>query len=847
MTHQSRSTTPPITRMPDVRRSDTGDRIHAAPTAKTAATTLETTASELHVGLRRATAHPVDTGLRAVGMTDGTPAWVAVAERALNLREPDRQALRDAHLTSQFHAFAQCAQAEFIAGLIADHPEMDEADTCVHDATCAGTVGLSSFSDATLPSIPLATTLAPQQITAMIAVQDDPWAIDRDTGTCRPPYDLDLTELLPLARLCATCVDQAGIDRLLSDGCATVIICADDAEMTALSDMLYTSLQATPHADGTPHATPQRRVHVVIVPAAPRSTQTGMLDRARAMLKLAGPLVILTTGATVLPPVLARLPVLRLASLGHDEILFALRELQSATGVISTAAVRAALPSAAILAAGLATLALDDLTLAFRASGPLRTAARLADLCVQQTAASADGGANAGSEASADTSNCTGPLLDDLPGLGAARTPLRGIVRDLRAYADGTLSWADVTSGLILAGPPGTGKTTLAAAIARSAGLPLIATTCSAWHLKGRFNEMLAAMAAAFEEARARAPAVLFIDEIDTLGSRAKRSDHNSSYDRHIVNAALAQIDGNQGRDGVLIIGATNYPDMLDPALVRPGRLGTTIRILPPQERELAAVFRYHLGQDLPQFDLGPIARAAAGASMADVMGMVQAARATARAADRAMTTADLTAAAGDRHPPVSDALRTRIAIHEAGHIVAAHVTRSAELLSVSLYGTQCQADMRVLPHPSDAQAVTASLIRSLAGRAAEDELFDSTSGSAGGGTGSDLAHATREAITEVLSLGRGDRLIWHPATEDPAVLFARHKGLRDAVDRRLQAAYKRARSIVCANRAAVEAIAAHLVVDGHLDRETLADLLVFCGHRPLSPSGRRDGKGLKE
>jgi ATP-dependent Zn protease len=763
---------------------------------------------------------------------------VAVAERALNLREPGRQSLRDAGLMSQFTAFALSTQADVIAGLIADHPDMNGADTSAGDAIGAGIDGVTIVSGRTWPSVPLATKLTPPQIAGMIAAQDDPWAIDRDAGTCRPPYDLDLTELLPLARLCAACVNQAGIDRVLSDGCVTVIICADDAEMTALSDMLYTSLRATPHADGTPHVTPQRRVHVVIVPADPGPTQTGMLDRARDKLKLAGPLVILTTGATALPPVLARLPVLRLASLGHDAILFALRELQSATGVISTAAVRAALPSAAGLTAGLATLALDDLTLAFRARGPLRTAARLADLCAQHTAASVDGGANAGSEASADTSTNAGPLLDDLPGLGAARTPLRQIVSDLRAYANGTLPWADVTSGLILAGPPGTGKTTLAAAIARSAGLPLIATTCSDWHLKGRFFEMLAAMAAAFEEARARAPAVLFIDEIDTLGSRAGRSDHNSSYDRHIINAVLARIDGNQGRDGVLIIGATNYPDLLDPALVRPGRLGKTIRILPPQERELAAVFRYHLGQDLPQIDLGPVARGAAGASMAEVMGAVQAARATARAADRAMTTADLTAAVGDRHPPVSDDLRLRIAVHEAGHIVAAHVTRSAEPLSVSLSGTDGRADMRVLPHSGDARAVTASLIRSLAGRAAEEEVLGTTSGGAGGGPNSDFAHATREAITEVLSLGRDDRLIWHPATEDPAVLFARHKGLRDTVDHRLQAAYARARSIVSANRAAVEAIAAHLVVDGHVDRDTLRDLLVFCRKRVPSPSG---------
>ena len=111
--------------------------------------------------------------------------------------------------------------------------------------------------------------------------------------------------------------------------------------------------------------------------------------------------------------------------------------------------------------------------------------------------------------------------------------------------------------------------------------------------------------------------------------------------------------------------------------------------------------------------------------------------------------------------------------------------------------------------------------------------MMGSASGTAGGSSKSDLAQATREAIKEDLSLGRGTHLIWHAAMEDPAVLFARHKGLRDTVNRRLLTAYSRARHIVAANRAAVEAIAAHLVVDGHIDRETLRDLLLFCTDQP--------------
>ena len=183
MTHQSRSTKPPVTRMPDARRSDAGDRIRTAPTAKTAATTPAAPSTAPHAGKRPDTAHPVDASPRATDTTVGPPAWVAVAERALNLREPDRQALRDARLVSQFRAFALSSQADVIAGLIADHPDMHGTDPGPGEDIAAGTAEVTVVSDGTLPSIPLATTLTPQQITAMIAAQDDPWAIDRDTGT----------------------------------------------------------------------------------------------------------------------------------------------------------------------------------------------------------------------------------------------------------------------------------------------------------------------------------------------------------------------------------------------------------------------------------------------------------------------------------------------------------------------------------------------------------------------------------------------------------------------------------------------------------------------------------------
>lgn len=806
MTQMPRPATHSAAQMPKGHSKTARDLMPTAHSA-TVTSTDAIIAATRHDDLPPHAVHTLSANRDSPDPDQSRPAWTALAERALTLRVPERQAFRSSGQISPLSASALSAQAEFMADLIADHPDLDGV---AHSA-------IASHPDPAYRSTPLARTLTSQQITAMIAAQDDPWAMDRDTKLLRPPYDLDLINVLTLARLCATCVDQDSLDCVLSDGCATVITCSDDAEMAALSDCLTHGLKATPQAAGTAHAVPQRRIHIASIPADPGVKQSSALGHGRALLAETGPVVILATATTALPPILARLPVLKLAPVDPDVILFALRELQSATGQISTAAVCAAMPAANDLAA----LPVDALMLAFRSKGPIRTAACLADLCAALT------------PAIDNTQTEAGPVLEELAGLGAARLPLSGIVSDLRAYASGTLPWADVTSGLILAGPPGTGKTTLAAAIARSAGLPLIATTCSDWHLKGRFYEMLDAMAAAFEAARSRAPAVLFIDEIDTLGSREGQNDQNSTYNRHIINAALSQIDGLQSRDGVMIIGATNYPEMLDPALTRPGRLGKTIRILPPLERDLADVFRYHLKQDLPQADLSQLARAAAGASMADVMGAVQAARATARAADRAMTAADLKAAVDDRYLPVPDALRLRRAVYAAGRIVAAHVTASAEPLSVTICGDDCRTELRARAHASDPQAILASLICSLAGRAAEEDMMGSASGTAGGSSKSDLAQATREAIKEDLSLGRGTHLIWHAAMEDPAVLFARHKGLRDTVNRRLLTAYSRARHIVAANRAAVEAIAAHLVVDGHIDRETLRDLLLFCTDQP--------------
>ncbi|WP_175499437.1 AAA family ATPase [Loktanella salsilacus] len=673
------------------------------------------------------------------------------------------------------------------------------------------------------PPVSLAASLAPSEIAQQIAAGIDPFAINAETGLSRPPYRVDAHQLVMLARLCAACGDQDGIDDIMGDGCTTAILCGDETEMTTLAEVIRTAVRAAPMQFGDRRPLPPLRPQIVSLSASSASTRESSQDAAIKAFGAQHPVIVLATDRTLLTGVLAHLPVMTLAPVDADIVLFILREAVTGTGQMSETAVRGALPGNGPLA----RLPADTLMLALRSSGPIQAARRIATLArapAPQQAAPA------------------GPDLAALPGLGSARLRLTRIVDDLRAFSTGDLPWSDVSNGVILEGPPGTGKTTIAAAFARSAGMSFVPLTCTDWFKAGRFEVMLQAMHASFDAAHASAPCLLFIDEIDSLRDRGGIQDRNSSWNSAVVNAVLPLLDGAAAHEGVFVVGATNHPEQLDPAILRAGRLGRRIHIAPPVERELPAVFRYHLAADMPQGDLASLARQGAGMTPADVKAAVQEARSLARAAKRAMTIDHLVAAIGTARPPIPTALRRRIAIHEAGHVVAAHVTGNARPLSAVLSGDTGHVEMLPLPHDGSTAVITATLVRHLTGRAAEAELLGEVSGGSGGGVASDLAQATRAALQEALSLGRGEDLIWHPSTDDPAVLFARHRGLKDRIARRLDGAYASARQIIRTNCAAVEAIAAHLFVDGYLEENDLQDLLLYCADQPPTARSGEDG-----
>lgn len=193
------------------------------------------------------------------------------------------------------------------------------------------------------------------------------------------------------------------------------------------------------------------------------------------------------------------------------------------------------------------------------------------------------------------------PTLDDIAGYGEAETAARRLVADLDRWARGEVPWRDMTRSLLLEGEPGTGKTFLARAIGASAGVPFHASSLAEWQTAGHLGDTLRAMQTAFAAARAQVPAILFIDEIDSLGTRGGRDTHGSSYRAQVINAFLAEVDGVRDMKGVVLIGATNDAAALDPAIVRPGRFDRTVRVPRPGPAAVRKILAQHLRDDIPR------------------------------------------------------------------------------------------------------------------------------------------------------------------------------------------------------------------------------------------------------
>jgi ATPase family associated with various cellular activities (AAA) len=190
------------------------------------------------------------------------------------------------------------------------------------------------------------------------------------------------------------------------------------------------------------------------------------------------------------------------------------------------------------------------------------------------------------------------PTLDTLAGFDAARDWALNLKEDLHLWRAHDLPWDDMSTKLLLSGPPGTGKTTFACALCNSLRVPLVVTSVATWLEPGYLGDCLKRMSKAFEEARSLAPCILFIDEFDGISSRG-RSARYDDYWTTIINRLLELLDGASKSTGVVVVAATNNPSVIDAALLRSGRLEKHIAIPMPDVAALSEILRHHLGNDL--------------------------------------------------------------------------------------------------------------------------------------------------------------------------------------------------------------------------------------------------------
>ena len=209
------------------------------------------------------------------------------------------------------------------------------------------------------------------------------------------------------------------------------------------------------------------------------------------------------------------------------------------------------------------------------------------------------------------------PRLAELCGMDSVVDWGNALARDISLYRQRRISWRDVDRGVLLSGPPGVGKTTAARAVAATCRVPIFQGSFAVWQAAGSLDAMLRAMIETFNAARQHTPCIVLVDEVDSAGNRRIMEGRNAGYETQVLNAFLEQLDGLEGREGVVVIGTTNYPERVDAALRRPGRLDREIRLSLPDVTGLTGILRFHLGSDLAEQDLRRAANFAVGSSPA--------------------------------------------------------------------------------------------------------------------------------------------------------------------------------------------------------------------------------------
>ena len=290
-----------------------------------------------------------------------------------------------------------------------------------------------------------------------------------------------------------------------------------------------------------------------------------------------------------------------------------------------------------------------------------------------------------------------GIKFDDVEGVDEAEESLQEVVDYLHNPKKYTEIGAQMPKGILLVGPPGTGKTMLAKAVAGEANVPFFSMSGS------EFVEMFVGMGASkvrdlFKQAKEKAPCIVFIDEIDAIGGKRAAGGMSGGHDEReqTLNQLLTEMDGFEGNTGVIILAATNRPESLDPALTRPGRFDRRVPVELPDLKGREAILKVHCKKVKagPNIDFAQVARMASGASGAELANIVnEAALRAVRAGRKAVTQADLEesievviAGYQKKNAILTDKEKMIVAYHEIGHaLVAAKQTNSAPVQKITI------------------------------------------------------------------------------------------------------------------------------------------------------------------
>lgn len=364
-----------------------------------------------------------------------------------------------------------------------------------------------------------------------------------------------------------------------------------------------------------------------------------------------------------------------------------------------------------------------------------------------------------------------GVRFADVGGVGEAEVELKEIIAYLKEPERFQAMGARMPKGVLLAGPPGTGKTLLAKATAGEAGVPFFFLTGSS------FVEMFVGVGAArvrdlFKQAQLKSPCIIFIDEIDAIGqSRMTGRIGGNSEQENTLNQLLAEMDGFEANSGVVIMAATNRPEILDPALVRPGRFDRQVQVLLPTEEGRFDILAIHVKKMRLDrtVDLRRIAKVTVGFSGAELANIANEAALMAVRDGRTEvnmhdfdTAIERVVAGMRRRAPLSDEVREKVAYHEVGHALAAYyLPKMDKVHKISIiptakgalgYTMQLPADERYLLGEEELKNQIAVL---LGGRVAEKIVF----GEVSSGASNDLLRATMLARRMVMEFGMSDIL----------------------------------------------------------------------------------------